>query len=87
MVVGFRVRVVRLRVMGSGDHVVRVDGMVRDYVSSVAVGVASVAGGRGLVAVSVPGLGDVEVPVLPGHGGAVVPRPGPGPVPCHLLLH
>ena len=38
MVVGFRVRVMRLRVMGSGDHVVRVDGMVRDYVSSVAVG-------------------------------------------------
>ena len=56
-------------------------------VASVAVGVSSVAGGRGLVAVSVPGLGDVEVPVLPGHGGAVVPRPGPGPVPCHLLLH
>ena len=56
-------------------------------VASVAVGVASVAGWRGLVAVSVAGLGDVEVPVLPGHGGAVVPRPGPGPVPGHLLLH
>ena len=42
--VGFRVRVMRIRVMGSGDHVVRVDGMVRDDVSAVAVG--SEVGGR-----------------------------------------
>lgn len=44
MVVGVRVRVMRLRVMGSGDHVVGVDGMVRDDVSAVAVG--SEVGGR-----------------------------------------
>ena len=44
MVVGIRVRVMRLRVMGSGDHVVGVDGMVRDDVSAVAVG--SEVGGR-----------------------------------------
>ena len=36
--------VMRLRVMGSGNDVMRVDGMMRDHVSYVAVG--SVVGGR-----------------------------------------
>ena len=44
MVVGLRVRVMRLRMVGNGDDVVRIDGVVGHRVASVAVG--SEVGGR-----------------------------------------